>query len=771
VFAAAVVVVVGAVAYHDTLRGEFVWDDDLLLVDHPQYRHPGLVGKALFDLFLISPNYYRPLVYLTMFTDSFVWGLRPWGFRLVNLLLHLGTGVAVLWLLSGLVRDRRLAVLTAVLFVLHPTHVENVSFISGRFDLMCGLFYFLGLAVVVTGAFQRWRLRWAAAGALFLLALLSKEMAITLPAMLYVLGRRSDKRASAANVITYSLPAVLAYLILRQLSLGGVLGTGLRVPEVGNVLQRAILVASSLATYLRLLILPYWLTPVHQRTIPLPLIDFGTWLSVMVSAVAVVALVLSRKRFPNLFVAGCLLLISLGPVINIIPISLAGPSIVAERFLYIPSFFFLLGAAWLLEQAAADHRVGKRTTVALVIVAATYFATVWRHVPFWKSDVTLFEWALRTSPRSALPWTNLGLERIRAGDYETGIRMARRAVELDPDNGSAYDNLGVGLFYSGRCREAEEAFRKAVSIEPRNLLYRNNLAGALRDQGKLDQAIAILTNEVLPLDPTMSAAHLNLAFCYMKLGDPTTALSYLEKGIHYDPYNPDLFLQKAEAHRALGQLSAARAAYNRVLELRPHHQKALEGLAALHEASGQTDDALATYLAALQADPSQLPARLQAASLLMQRGDPAGAQSLLVAGLTVGPPNPLLLNNLGVALRIQGKYLEAASRFRDAAAMDSTFLLARSNLAHALILAGEEAGAESVLTPLVEHHPDFPDPHFHLGRMLVLAGRVSDGELQLERYLMLAPTGEFAPEARRLLAHPAAGDRGSNGTGASARTG
>ncbi len=751
VFATAVVIVVGAVAYHETFKGEFVWDDDLLLVDHPHYRHPGLVGKALFDLFLISPNYYRPLVYLTLFTDSFVWGLRPWGFRLVNLLLHLGTGVAVLWLLSGLVRDRRLVLLTAVLFVLHPTHVENVSFVSGRFDLMCGLFYFMALAVVVTGAFQRWRMRWAAAGVLFLLALLSKEMAVTLPLALYILGRRIDKQASVANVITYCLPAVLVYLILRQLSLGGVLGSGLRMPHVGNLLERGMLVAGSLATYLRLLALPYWLTPVHQRTIPLPLINFGTWLSAIVSVAAIVALLLYRKRFPKLWLAGCLLLLSLAPVLNIIPISLAGPSIVAERFLYIPSFFFLVGVAWMLEGRRVDNRLGKGTVVAVGVIAATYFVTVWRHVPFWRSDVTLFEWAMRTSPQSALPWTNLALEHIRAGDHERGIRMARRAVELDPRNGSAYDNLGVGLFYSGHLREAEQAFRNAVMFEPRNLLYRNNLAGALRDQGRLQEAIAILTNEVLSLDPTMSAAHLNLAFCYMKLGDPTSALSHVEKGIHYDPYNPDLFIQKAEAHLALGQTADAASAYRRVLQLRPGHHRALEGLAALHESTGDQNAALDSYITVLKTDPSRMQARLQAASILMQQGRPSEAESLLRSGLGTGPPNPLLLNNLGVALRMQGKYLEAAARFRDATTGDPTFLLASSNLAHALILAGEEAAAESVLRPLVAEHPDFPDPHFHLGRLLIVEGRTSEGVAHLERYLALAAQGEFTAEARRLL--------------------
>jgi Tfp pilus assembly protein PilF len=754
--AAALLLVVGALAYHETFRGEFVWDDDLLLVDHPHYRHPGLVGKALFDLFLISPNYYRPLVYVTLFTDSLVWGLRPWGFRLTNMVLHVATSIAVLWLASRLLRNMRLSVFVALLFCLHPTHVENVSFVSGRFDLMCGLFYFLALAVVVApdGPFQRWRPRWATAGVLFVLALLSKEMAVTLPVMLYVLGRKTDRETTVARVITYCLPGILAYLILRQLSLGGVLGSGLRMPEVGNLVQRGLLVGSSLATYLRLLILPYWLTPVHHRSIPLPMSDFGAWVSVAASLGALGALAACRRRAPSVFLAGCLLLVSLLPVLNLLPISLAGPSHVAERFLYLPSFFALLGVAWLLDDVLGRPRLRRRVTAVLVGVTVSYFVTVWRHVPFWKSDVTLFEWALRTSPQSALPWTNLALESIRGGDNAQGIRMARRAVELDPSNGSAYDNLGVGLFYSGHLREAEEAFRIAVKFEPRNLLYRNNLAGALRDQGRLEEAVAILTNEVLPLDPTMSAAHLNLAFCYMKLGDPTAALSHVGQGIHYDPYNPDLFVQKAEAHLALGQTADAASAYHKVLELRPGHRKALEGLATLHESVGDQQAALESYLTVLGVDPSRLQARLQAASILMQQARAVEAESLLRAGLGPGPPNPLLLNNLGVALRIQGRYLEAAGQFRGAAAADPSFLLARSNLAHSLILAGEEARAESVLTVLVTEHPDFPDPHFHLGRMLVLGARAAEGGRHVERYLALAPKGEFAPDARILLGAP-----------------
>ena len=186
--AALVVALVGVAAYAASLGYDFVWDDTLLIQQSVRLHQWGELPRLLLSQFWSevgeASHYYRPLITLSFFLDVKVWGLRPFGFHLTNLLAHVAVILAVLAVARRVTGGEVAAVIATLTFALQPLHTESVSFVSGRTDVLAALFFLLALLAYDRG---RERPGWGfVSGSLgaYLLALLSKEVAITLPAVL-----------------------------------------------------------------------------------------------------------------------------------------------------------------------------------------------------------------------------------------------------------------------------------------------------------------------------------------------------------------------------------------------------------------------------------------------------------------------------------------------------------------------------------------------------------------------------------------------------------
>jgi len=180
-----------ALVYLPALSNGLVWDDITFLSDLPLYRDPALWLEALRRPFVISANYFRPLALLTFVAELRIGGLNPTLFHLTNVLLHAFNAALVavlarhLWPLGDGddAAGGWLAVGAGLLYGLHPALLEGVTFISSRFDLLLTAFLLLALVADVTLR-QRRVARALAVGLAFLLAALTKEMAVALAVVL-----------------------------------------------------------------------------------------------------------------------------------------------------------------------------------------------------------------------------------------------------------------------------------------------------------------------------------------------------------------------------------------------------------------------------------------------------------------------------------------------------------------------------------------------------------------------------------------------------------
>jgi protein O-mannosyl-transferase len=580
-------ILVGTGVYFNSLDNGFVYDDLVTVEENFFIRDWSNLGKFLSrDYYARSEEYsFRPLVTLTYFSDWALFGTDPRGYHLTNLILHLLAGLAVYALGRKLCSTPGAGFLAALIFLVHPAQAEAVNGISFREDLLSCLFFCLALLTFIKSERQKNRMGdteddisgiadsnyapgfYLLSLLFFVLALLSKEMAVSLPvviaAYLLILRRRRWTELLRPGVLTLFLIAALygaaRMLILFQTE------TLPAAPEFGDPAGRLILALKSLGLYGRLAFLPVRLTVEYPDPFP-PVIWSGYLvLPALLTAAFLLAAGLRGKSRPGSFGLAFFFL-ALLPVLNLVPTARLG----AERFIYLPLFGLAIWGAETLGRLA-EGRAGRKVVLpaAILILLALGAGTVNRNRD-WKSNYTLFV----------------------------------RAVEVSPDSSKARHGLGNEYFRLGRTAAAIEEFKAAIAIFPREPLYYNSLGVAYGEEGRFEEALLQFQRSAA-LNPGDPLVRLNLSTLFLRIGDIGRALEEIDGFIAARPYDPDGYLNRAEILIARSDFSAAADSFQQALALHPRSPAALSGLGYCHYRLGEWDRARYYWERALEIDPRQ----------------------------------------------------------------------------------------------------------------------------------------------------------------------
>lgn len=489
--AVALVAAVAALVYAGTLGHALVWDDANVLAGVRAAAARG-AGALLGAEFLPDTGYHRPVVLLSLRLDDLLGGGSPLLFHLTNVLLHALTSALALLLLRAWLRHAAAALAGALLFAVHPAHVESVAFVSGRTDLWVAA---LGLAAAL--AWTRWRSGARRAGPLavllFLASLFAKESAYLLPAGLLAVsallplddprdGRARDRRPWWRRQAVWLAAAALTMAAAAALRLGVAgLGFGESAATAGSRLgadlgTRLSHLPALAAWYLRLLLVPWPLNAYWSAQHLTP--GVLTW-AAAVLAVGVAALARRRGAAGAAWIVLFLL-----PVLGFAPLQGAP---FAERFLYLPSFGWCLiaGALFARVADAGRRRLAAGVTAALVPLLAA--ATLVR-VPVWKDDATLFTDMARRSPAEDIVQHNLGAALHRAGDTAGSMAAYRRAVAMAPNHEPSLRALGVAEGAAGNFEVSFDLLRRAVAADPRRPESHYNYAVIANQLGRVELA-------------------------------------------------------------------------------------------------------------------------------------------------------------------------------------------------------------------------------------------------------------------------------------------
>ena len=482
--APALVAAAALAAHGNGIANGFVWDDQTIVVENPTTRDLSQLGNVVLSPDE-SPPYYRPLNRASYLVDYRLFGMEPWGFHLVNVVLQTACAVALYLLVLRLAGARGPALLAGLLLAVHPIHAEAVAFVSARNNLFALLFALASLGLFAGAVERRSLSRAAVSAGAFLLALLSKEQgAMVLPllaAWLYLPGLpgRAAGRGRWALLVPHAV-ALAAYAVLRTIALGGPVAT---VPILPGLWERLAVNYWVLPRYLALAVFPRGLALFHEA----PAHPASSWwlpLAWLAIAAGVAWLVLRPAVASTVGLLWFAL--NLLPIANIVPIP---STVMAERFFYASAAGLWIVAADVARRASARLPRTAAVAAAAAIVLALGARTFLRNRD-WHDDLSLFRSAVRAEPASVLAHFNLGVALKDAGDLDAARREWETALALKPDDAGAHAQLGTLAAVQGDLARAEAHYRAALRSDPGLAEAHFNLGRICERTGRSAEALA-----------------------------------------------------------------------------------------------------------------------------------------------------------------------------------------------------------------------------------------------------------------------------------------
>ena len=440
--------------YGASLFNGFVWDDYLSVVHNRFIQSPANLPRLFSRSYLTKPSdlvwlehkdigsgelTYRPLVTLSFFLDFWIWRLRAFGYHLTNLLWHLAA-VGLVYRLAWRLRPvKTFALLTALIFALHPMQAEAVLTISFREDLLAAVFFlaaFLSYLRSYDGAFPK---RWIVLSYFcYGLAMLAKEMAVTLPALVFVYDacfRWKDRSSWRGRVRVYAG----FWLVLGiYLWVWGVL----MHRETENILHYPgdslyVNFLTMITIFARYAWWFFWPPAIHPTLPDARLFVTTFWDPRVVAALGWLMGLLGvalfwRRRRPLISFAILSFFVTMAPVANLIPLA----NLMASRYLYIGGIGFCLVAGRGLE-AFLDGKTFAFTSMTfrrwmVVILLGFYAVEVLTMTLQWKNEITLRRTFLRFYPQDPRAHRNMGGAYARFGRWEQAIAAVQQAQRLAP---------------------------------------------------------------------------------------------------------------------------------------------------------------------------------------------------------------------------------------------------------------------------------------------------------------------------------------------------
>lgn len=577
------------------LDNGFVWDDDDYVTANPTLRSADGLRRIWLEPGAV-PQYY-PLTFTTLWIDYQIGGLNPFGYHLVNVLLH-GLSAVLVWLVLRALHVPG-AWLAGALFAVHPVHVESVAWITERKNVLSGALYLgamlaylrfagFGDAAQAEPRDARSGALYALSLALFVCGLLAKTVVCTLPAALLLILWWRRGRAVTREIVPllpfFAIGLVLALVTVEvERRFVGAAGADWQLSFV----ERCLIAGRAVWFYLGKLVWPSPLVFFYPRWTIDASAAWQYAFPLAALAVAAILLALYRRIGLGPFVAFAFFVATLGPALGFVDVFPMRYSFVADHFQYLASLGPIVLAAalaTLLARRAQRNARHVATAVGVVVVAVLAVLTA-RQSEAYRDLRTLWEDTLAKNPGAWMAHNNLGLLHMSEGRPETALAHYRAAIGVKPDDAFAYNNLGHTLATLGRMDEAVRALEQAVRIEPRNVEAWSNLGNAHAARQRWDDALAAY-QRALEVRPSFADAWGNVGNVFFLTGRRDDAIGAYERALALDPGFADARRNLALALADAGRLGDAAAQLEIALQLRPGWRDAEQDLARVRAASG-----------------------------------------------------------------------------------------------------------------------------------------------------------------------------------------
>lgn len=553
-FALALILAVTFAAYSPTFLNGFTnWDDPIMVTRNPlitslSWQNIGTMFGTVYE------RYYNPLVLLMYSVERHFFGLDPLVFHATSLFLHLLNVLLVFYFIYLLSGSALVSLVTAALFGVHPMHVESVAWISARKDVLYSLFFLGSLVYYLLSGGKHDRHYYLSVLA-FLLSLLSKSMAVTLPFILLLCDHLRGERVSVRSLLDKWPFFALSFLFF----LVAVFGHYMPGTDAGgfsfSILGGLMAATSGIVFYLIKLIFPYNLSCIY----PPPVILISPLIVIALVALMVWSMRLTRK----VFFGGMFFLVAIAPVIQFVPVGLGVP---ADRYTYIP----YIGLFYLLAELVSYvcSRSGRRLAIGLIALLIVFLSVLtFQKVRVWNNGVALWEDALRAQGDIALAYYNLGDEYLNGrGDLENAAKYFDRAIEIDPGYVSAYVNRGLIYDVGGEHERSVAEYDRAIAMMPAMPQAYFNRGTAYFNMGKYEAALADY-ERATALDRGYGKAWMAMGNVNLRLKKRDDAFDDFAKAAALLPNVPEPYIEMALLLYGKGAYGAALKCLDKAMDL------------------------------------------------------------------------------------------------------------------------------------------------------------------------------------------------------------
>jgi protein O-mannosyl-transferase len=643
---AGVCVVLAAITFAvfaQTLRHEFInFDDNDYVYDNPVVAR-GLTLKGIAWAFSCHLDNWHPLTWLSHMLDCQLYGLRPGGHHLTNVLLHIATVILLFLVLRRMTGSLWRSAFVAAVFAIHPLRVESVAWVAERKDVLSGLFFMLTVGAYVRyteelkGERSRFKVFYALALVFFILGLMSKPMLVTVPLVLLLLDYWPLRRETPLGRL---LVEKLPFLALSAACCLTTLFAQQEAMQTIETISLPLRCANALVTgmvYLAQMIWPAGLAVYY----PYPFGGLPSWevaLAAMLLAGLSAVAWWQRRQQPWIWIGWLWYLVMLLPVLGIIQV---GAKAHADRYTYLPQIGIYVAVTWLAAEWGAKLHLGRVAMGSfMAAVLGTLIICAWKQTAYWKSSETL--------------WTH--------------------TLECTTRNDIAHNNLGAVLRNMGRVDEAIPHFQDALKISPGYAEARFNLGTAFAQKGGLDQAINQYRFGLRSM-PGDADAHVNLATVYLQKGDLDEAIGQYQIALQINPGDAARHIALGSLLLQRGRMDEAIAHFQKSLQIKPDDANAQNNLGSVYLQLGRMDDAMVHFQHALQIDPDYAEVHNNLGLVFLKKGELDQAHAQFERALQLGPHNPQVLKTVAWVLatcpeasaRNGGKAVQLAQQANDLA--------------------------------------------------------------------------------------------------------
>lgn len=714
-----------AAAYHGALRNGFVaFDDGLYVVENTRVQSGLSWPNVAWAFTTFEAVNWHPLTWLSLMLDFQLFGMAPWGYHMTNLLLHMFSVCLLFLWLNQATKAWGRSLFAALLFAIHPIHVESVAWIAERKDVLSVLFANLTFFLYVRYCRKPSATAYVAVFIALFLGLMAKPMLVTVPCAMLLLDfwplerlRLESPEVSrrAARLIAEKIPLLALSILSSAVTIlaqrqGGMLS--LERLSMGARLKNASV------SYVMYLAKTFW--PTHLAAFyPHP--KDSLYLSWSLFCLAIILVitgwaVLNLKKRPYWTTGWLWYLGMLLPVIGIMQIGLQA---MADRYAYLPMIGIYIIVSWQLF-ALTERLPGTKvirpigvSTLAGILVLVTS-----AQVGYWHDTLTLFDHAVKVTKDNYLAHYNVGCHWLAQKDFARAEEAFRMTVSIDPENVEGYVNLGMALNSLGKNEEARTEFERARSLRPNHVTALSNLAVFAMNEGNLREAERLLM-AAATADPKAYNVYYNLGLLSLKLNDRAKAEKAFRETCGLKPDYAPAYYQHARALLSLGRI----------------------------------DEALMALRQCLQLDPDQTEARRLLSGELIRRGLWTEVVQELTWLLEKGLANKADLLNLGIALASSGRLPEAEATLRKALEVDPQDETVRFNLANALLMQDKSEEAAAAFSKYLQAKPDDVEARYRCGLALAQLGKNPEAAVQFNEALRIDPNRKDAREELAKLGH------------------